>query len=547
LILDVLKSKHPSIRLTEANADGTVDGFETYGGGAPMTVPHVSSDENIEGVGGKIQGGPGPSGVDARMMSSLLLRYGSASENLRKEVSLWSEWLSNESPQWAAIRALNAKRGVAVDKVPGTRPVHVGEALMRLLGKDLLSTAGDEAKQACGSVHLCAGLEAGVEGGIHAAREVFGKDGWTQDDGIPGPHNCFRPLVDALESNLDIDAFDDEIWDIPEIESTGMSLFDARNGFNELKRYQMLWNVHHLWPKGSRLAFNTYRHFNLVIVRRGGGKLAHVIRSEDGLSQGDPLAMALYDVALLPLGEKLRRAVPGATLPTFADDVAAVGNVVSCARSLEFLSEVGPIYGYFPEPEKTHVICKEEDELEAKVAFLTRGLDVKYSRGQRYLGGFIGRKKERDEWVSAKAEEWANGVRILAGIARKYPQTAYAGLTMSLQAEWQYVARTVPEIGVLFEPVERAIREAFLPILLGVESISADMRQLLSQGVKQAGLGIKNPVDCAQVLHDTSKQACNELVSSLKESTQLWLAQHKKQVREAGYDARMIRLANEEG
>jgi hypothetical protein len=249
-----------------------------------------------------------------------------------------------------------------------------------------------------------------------------------------------------------------------------------RNGFNELKRYQMLWNVRHLWPKGSRLAFNTYRHFNLVIVRRGDGKLAHVIRSEDGLSQGDPLAMALYGVALLPLGEKLRRqAVPGATLPTFADDVAAVGNVVSCARSLEFLSEVGPIYGYFPEPEKTHVICKEEDELEAKVVFLTRGLDVQYSRGQRYLGGFIGRKKERDEWVSAKAEEWADDVRILAGIARKYPQTAYAGLTMSLQAEWQYVARTVPDIGTLLEPVERAIREAFLPTLLGVESITAEM------------------------------------------------------------------------
>jgi hypothetical protein len=65
VILDVLKSKHRSIRLTEANADGTVDGFETYGGGAPMTVLHVSSDENIEGVGGKIRGGPGPSGVDA--------------------------------------------------------------------------------------------------------------------------------------------------------------------------------------------------------------------------------------------------------------------------------------------------------------------------------------------------------------------------------------------------------------------------------------------------------------------------------------------------
>ena len=27
----------------------------------------------------------------------------------------------------------------------------------------------------------------------------------------------------------------------------GAALFDARNGFNELNRYLMLWNVAHLW------------------------------------------------------------------------------------------------------------------------------------------------------------------------------------------------------------------------------------------------------------------------------------------------------------
>ncbi len=36
----------------------------------------------------------------------------------------------------------------------------------------------------------------------------------------------------------------------------GSALFDARNGFNELNRYLMLWNVAHLWNQGSRFAFN---------------------------------------------------------------------------------------------------------------------------------------------------------------------------------------------------------------------------------------------------------------------------------------------------
>ncbi len=47
----------------------------------------------------------------------------------------------------------------------------------------------------------------------------------------------------------------------------GSALFDARNGFNELNRYLMLWNVAHLWNQESRFAFNRYRHWVRCLVR----------------------------------------------------------------------------------------------------------------------------------------------------------------------------------------------------------------------------------------------------------------------------------------
>ena len=208
----------------------------------------------------------------------------------------------------------------------------------------------------------------------------------------------------------------------------------------------MLWNVRHVWAKGSRFAFNSYRHFNLVIVRRGGGEEAHVILHKNGLSQGDPLAMILYGCALLPLVEEVKRAVPEAITPWYADDSAAVGNLVDCAMCLEVLKEKGPLYGYFPEAEKTRVICTEEDEPAAKTAFYSRGLMVDFSRGQRYLGGFVGGMAEKHEWVREKVVKWTEAVLILACIARRYPQTAYAAFTMCLQAEWQHVMRTVTDI-----------------------------------------------------------------------------------------------------
>eukprot|EP00957_Ditylum_brightwellii_P094769 7217013-Ditylum_brightwellii.AAC.1 len=69
---------------------------------------------------------------------------------------------------------------------------------------------------------------------------------------------------------------------------------------------------------------------------------------------------------------------------------------------------------------------------------------MQFREGQRYVGGYIGAEATRLEWVRPQIEKWADGVRTLTSFAKQYPQTAYAGLVMSLQAEWQYLQRTVP-------------------------------------------------------------------------------------------------------
>ena len=43
-----------------------------------------------------------------------------------------------------------------------------------------------------------------------------------------------------------------------------------------------------------------------------------------------------------------------------------------------------------------------------------------------------------------EVKKWVAGIEILARIASRFPQTAYAGLVSSLQAEWQYLCRVVP-------------------------------------------------------------------------------------------------------
>jgi len=103
------------------------------------------------------------------------------------------------------------------------------------------------------------------------------------------------------------------------IAETGFSsaLFDARNGFNELNRYLMLWNVAHLWNQGSRFTFNRYRHWVCCLVRTEPGTPPIVIHSQEGITQGDCLAMSLYGVALMPLASRMCETIPEALQPWY--------------------------------------------------------------------------------------------------------------------------------------------------------------------------------------------------------------------------------------
>ena len=80
--------------------------------------------------------------------------------------------LANNVVKWEDIRALMANRLIALDKCPGVRPIGIGEALRRVLGKVALATRAD-LEEVCGTDQLCSGLRAGMEGAIHAVKELF--------------------------------------------------------------------------------------------------------------------------------------------------------------------------------------------------------------------------------------------------------------------------------------------------------------------------------------------------------------------------------------
>ncbi|KAL7475061.1 hypothetical protein ACHAW6_000991 [Cyclotella cf. meneghiniana] len=132
-------------------------------------------------------------------------------------------------------------------------------------------------------------------------------------------------------------------------------------------------------------------------------------------------------------------------------------------------------------------------------------------------------------------QKWVTGIKRLVAIATRLPHSAYAGLVSCLSAEWQYICRTIPDIGPSLVPVEQALRTKFLPAITGFTNpIDNEFRTLLGNGVKTGRLAIRDPTVTAASLYSTSVEATNMLAGTLIRNKPINIDAHRNCVRAAG-------------
>ena len=92
--------------------------------------------------------------------------------------------------------------------------------------------------------------------------------------------------------------------------------------------------------------------------------------SQEGTTQGDPLAMAIMAMYAIAVNPQIHRLKHDTTKQIcFADDATAGGKLNNLREWWDCLINICPEYGYFPNASKAWLIVKEGYKDEATFAF----------------------------------------------------------------------------------------------------------------------------------------------------------------------------------
>lgn len=103
----------------------------------------------------------------------------------------------------------------------------------------------------------------------------------------------------------------------------GILLIDVSNALSQMNRSVALHNIQTTWKEMSLYIINTYRSPSRFFIC-GGGQ----IFSQEGTTQGGPLAVPWYSVNTSFIIQSVRTSTPGIKQVWLADDSAGGGQMV---------------------------------------------------------------------------------------------------------------------------------------------------------------------------------------------------------------------------
>ena len=247
-VLDPLTSKQtPALQASSATLLSPNDrSLEIH----PILFEAITGDL-IRSTSLRVQGSAGPSGMDTAGWRYICIAFHGASKELYIVLAAMTRRICTSFVDPSGLTAFIACRLVPLNKNSGVRPIGICETIGHIIGKAILKVTRVDILSAVGPHQLSAGQDAGCEAAVHIMRSVF-NDGDTE----------------------------------------GVLLIDAKNAYNSLNRATAIHNIQVLCPSLAPTLINLYRSNTELFVN------GESILLQEGTTQGDPLAMAMYALGI---------------------------------------------------------------------------------------------------------------------------------------------------------------------------------------------------------------------------------------------------------
>ena len=235
--------------------------------------------------------GSGPSGWNFEHFKILASR----STTAEKFFAVCEQLAKGDVPK-SVVKLLSASRLIALPKLNGdVRPIAIGECIRRLTAKVLCLQKKESFAAYFSPLQHGVAIEGGSELLLHH-------------------------LSVLAEAHPD--------WVVLKT--------DLKNAFNSVERSHLLPEVAKIFPDIYRHVHQMYAEFSPLVFNDGHN--AHLLQSQEGVHQGDPLGPMLFSVALHPYLVDLQESHPSTRVLAYLDDMFFIGpldDVITCLDDVE--------------------------------------------------------------------------------------------------------------------------------------------------------------------------------------------------------------------
>ena len=201
-------------------------------------------------------------------------------------------------------------------------------------------------------------------------------------------------------------------------------LLDASNALNSLNRELFPYNVSYICPAISFFVKICYSSPSRLFII--GGK---ELKTKEGITQGDPVSMAIYGIRVTPLINMLIDIVVTSTenqvaVLVYADEFSGAGKLEDLRKWWDTLTIIVSKFGYYQEPTTTWYGVKPYASQRTNKVFSETKIKIA-NEGYKYLGGAVGPEEFKDTYMEEKVLEWINQLDVVSKIAAVEPQAAY--------------------------------------------------------------------------------------------------------------------------